>query len=717
MNQRKIQRFSKSLCGGNSILTRGPRIAISVLLLLMVIGLPVMTAGCGHDAKPLKIGVLLDLTGSDAMDFPEVLDWMTEQVNGAGGIGGHPVELVYRDTSGGDIVTPATELAENKDIRVVIGPQRSTELLEIAQLFIDHKKLLISPTATAGSIMRAFTGSDYIWRTCQSDVAQVRSILFELASRDVNSVALVYPQDSYGSTFYEWTGFFCVETGIELKTITGYLPDENLEAVMDAALAGEPDYILTAAFSREAAAFKQIIDSRDTDTKLFFTEAAETPYMIETLGAAAEGIELISPAADPRSGFEEAYYQEFGYYPWDFAATTADAFLLSVYTLARQEYKPRESLEESFRAVVTGTGEPLMWNRSGEAVNQLLKGDLPDVNGASGPMAFDTLNGVDPTESYYSLNRVETWNGETDFRTIARFSSTRTEGIGLLDEATSAVLTRASDRHAALVEAGAVYQPGLRHDLWAVIAVTSSGWDNYRHQADALAVYTMLKENGVSDDHIIIITADDVPWIPENPIQGDIHHEPRGDNLRAEAVIDYDGEAVTIETLRHVLLNGDSPAGQPTLGSDKESNLFIYLVGHGLPGAIPFHEGGRLESSDFAALIDEMYQGKLFRQAFIMVETCFGESMALEIETPGVLFFTGASRMEPSFGARYDRDIKQWLADDFTAQALSSMVIPGMTLQQLYLETYGQVTGSHVRLANYERFGDLNVPVTEFITP
>jgi hypothetical protein len=73
--------------------------------------------------------------------------------------------------------------------------------------------------------------------------------------------------------------------------------------------------------------------------------------------------------------------------------------------------------------------------------------------------------------------------------------------------------------------------------------------------------------------------------------------------------------------------------------------------------------------------------------------------------------------MESSFGATYDFSIKQWLADDFTATALEYIIKPGMTIEQLYIQTYNHVTGSHVKLVNYKNFGDVTAPVSEFFKP
>jgi len=570
--------------------------------------------------------------------------------------------------------------------------------------------------ATASDILRAYGGKGYIWRTCQSDVAQVRSILYELSTRDVTRVSLIYTEDDYGRTFLEWAGFFCTELGIELLHNVAYSPAAAPADVLAQALSGDPQYIVTAVYPEQAVALQRLMDGHATDSRLFFSDAAEAPYLIEQLGAAAEGIETISPAADPDSGFEAAYQAEFGYYPWDYAAPTYDAFLLAVYTLARQEAQP-ETRDASLRKVVSGTGIEVKWNQSGQGVKLLLEGESPRVTGASGPLRFDKESGVDPVESFYSLNRVETVDGVTDFRTIRRFSSSESAGVGLLGEDASAVSTRASARHLALTETGADYQPGERQNLRAVIVSASDGWSNYRHQSDALAVYNRLKENGVSDDDIILFSIDDVPWLSANPLPGDIHHEVKGDNLRQVAEIDYSGDQVTTANLADVLLGKQSADTPVVLQSDASSDVLIYIVGHGSPGVISFRYGEPLSAQNLAQMVDEMYSQKRYRQVLVLLETCYGESLALDMDAPRAVCLTGASRIEASFGATYDSDIKQWLADDFTRHVLAVMAQPNLTLEELYLETYNGVTGSHVRLVNYARFGDLETPVSDFIAP
>jgi ABC-type branched-subunit amino acid transport system substrate-binding protein len=701
------------------------KIALQLLLVIVICSPLAISAACSPSSpQGLKIGVLLPLTGPDAMDSQEVLDWAAKDLNSSGGISGVPIELVYKDTYGADIQSLAQELIDDPSIQIVIGPQKSTELRVVAPLFIKTKKLLISPMATAADILRAYSQKGVIWRTCQSDVAQVRSILFELATRGVTRISLIYTGDDYGKTFLEWTGFFCTELGIDLLHTVVSNQSSKPSDVLDEALTGDPEYILTAAYVTQDVQLKKLLDLRNTETKLFFTDAAETPFLIKNLGAAAEGLELMSPAADPNSGFEEEYFNQYGYYPWDYAAPTCDAFLLSVYTLARQQSRQglahlfqRETLEASFKQVIAGTGDKIKWNAPARAISLLMQGKLPDVEGASGPLKFDIESGVDPVESFYSLNRVETIGGLTDFRTIRRFSSSESAGVGFLEEDSSAVSTRASAKYQNIDTSGTLFQPGIRGNLRAVIISSSGGWDNYRHQSDALSVYNLLKKNGVADKDIILFSVDDVPLSSQNPLKGNIHNEVKGNNIRSNAAIDYSGDQVTLENFRNVLLGNRSEKTSVMLQSDSQSNILIYLVGHGGPRSLNFSNGDQLTSRGLAQLLDEMYSQKKYRQILLLAEACYGESLAMDINTPGILFLTGAARIESSFGAVYDQDIKQWLADDFTRQTLKALEQPGITLEDLYLTVYKRVAGSHVRIVNNANFGDIQVPAAEFIQP
>jgi ABC-type branched-subunit amino acid transport system substrate-binding protein len=699
---------------------------ITILIVLVLIGGSLPIASSCTKTSPFKIGVLLPLSGPDAVDSTEVLDWAKDNVNFEGGINNRRIELIYKDTYGNNIKELAQQFIDDKSINIVIGPGSSSDVYEIAPLFIDSKKLLISPMSTAGDIFRAFGKQQYFWRTCQSDVAQVRLILYHLSMLGVNNISLVYEDTVYGKTFFDWTGFFATELGINLAGIVSFEPGQSdFSGVIEQALESNPEYIIAAAFPQDAVSIKEELDKTDNWVKLFFSDAAESEYVIETLGNEAEGLEGITPSADPATGFESVYRQTFGHIPSNFAAATYDAFMMAIYTLARQEYCGNgplwfggEDIAESLQNVISGEEGTIGWDTQGmkKGIDDILSGKLPDINGASGSLDFDDEFGVDPVATYYTRWVIEDGN----FQMAETLSSWISSDIGIGIEGTSAYRTQGSAKFAEIDGSGTVsYIPEEKEDSWAVIIATSEGWENYRHQAGALAMYDMLKNNGFADDKIILFVADDIADSEDNPLKGNVHYTIGGKNLHENTEIDYSGEQVTLDNLINVLLGNQTDETTDVLETTGKSNIFIYIVDHGLNGSILFKNGDDLTAQKLADTIDSMQADLRYRQIFIVIEACYGESMAKYLDNPGVILITGAAANENSLGYEYDSRIKAWLADDFSSHFISTVSAePDLSILDLYTMVYGKVSGSHVKLCNYINFGNISTTsIAEFVSP
>ncbi|MEN6609540.1 MAG: C13 family peptidase [Methanoregulaceae archaeon] len=688
---------------------------LAAALLIAVIGYGAYTLY--HAITPVRIGVLLPLSGELDENLTEPLEWAKDNINREGGINGRPLELVYRDTGSGNTTQLAREFLNDPSIAIVIGPPTSDDLYAVAPEFIAKKKLLISPEATAGDIVRAFGKKGYIWRTTQGDVAQIKVIFDVLKQKKIQRIALIYENTTYGNTFYQWTGFYATENGIDLSSIQGFEREgADLDSAVTGAVTAKPDIIIAACMPSDAVRIKKDIDASGSGIPLFLTDGGVSPYLVQTLGAAAEGVEATTPTADPGTGFTVAYQAKFGHEPSGYAAPTYDAVLLAAYTAARQESAPFEQLSDSFVFVVRGTGEKKGWDaqEAGETIRSLVSGESPRISGTTGPLLFDNLSGVDPVVSYYAHKAIEAGN----FRTRGIISSIKTGADE--DALSSLALSRAS--MSAFVDVNGT--PGNattlipKKDLWAVIVSTSMDWNNYRHQADALTYYQLLKKNGVSDDHIILMVYDDVPFTSLNPKTGDVHHVPAGENIRKSARVDYNGSEVNPKTFLNVLSGNATPETPVVLGSTDESDVLVYIVDHGSPGAIIFPGGERLSTDTFTAAIQKMADEMKYRKLLVMVDICFGESVWGNATPPGMLYFTGSARTEPSHGAIYDSDIRQWISDDFSSAVYNQLTAnPDITISDLYVNSYELVIGSHVRLLNAAQFGSLNIPVKEFFTP
>lgn len=691
-------------------------------ILIAVAVLAILAAGAWagytviHANTPVRIGVLLPMTGD--VEYREPLEWAKETINSQGGVAGRPVELVYKDTGSGDTARLARELLDDNSIRIVIGPQNSDDVYALAPAFIAKKKVLISPTATSGDILRAYGKNGYVWRTVQGDVSQVKVILTILKGKGAFKVALLAENSSYGQTFYDWTGFFANEYGIDVPFIRQFdAGSPALEGDVADALETNPDYIVAVAWPEDAATIKRAIDRSGKSTKLFLTDAGAQQSLIQTLGTAAEGLEGTSPTADPATGFTEAYEKKFGHRPDDYAAPAYDALLIAALTEARQERAPFESLADSVRQVVYGEATVTGWDAEGvrTALEDTLHGPMPWITGASGGLEYDEVLGVDPIASYYANWQVS--NGT--FRTLRVLDSENST----IPDKTGRESVGGSHASAGLMSsystgAGTYSIPDKRTNFKAVIVGPSRGWKNYRHQADALTIYTLLRQNGVDDDNIILMIYDDIPTVPENPIRGNIHNIPKGQNIRSGAYVDYSGASVTAEMFGNVMTGTKTASTPVVLESDAGTDVFVYIASHGAPGEIVFGTGKSiLTTDDFTAITNSMERDNRYRQAAFFVDTCFGESVATNVTAPGILYLTGAARNEPSLGAVYDMDIRQWLSDEFTSGVITTLQANGnITFRELYPAVYERVTGSHVRMITTGNF-EMDTPVLEYFKP
>ena len=105
--------------------------------------------------------------------------------------------------------------------------------------------------------------------------------------------------------------------------------------------------------------------------------------------------------------------------------------------------------------------------------------------------------------------------------------------------------------------ATSAFVAGDASDHWAVLIAGSSGFGNYRHQADVCHAYQLLKRAGLPEDQIITLAVDDVANSGENPFPGKLFNAPTakgvaGVDVYAGCKIDYSGNKVTPDTFLRV---------------------------------------------------------------------------------------------------------------------------------------------------------------------
>jgi glycosylphosphatidylinositol transamidase (GPIT) subunit GPI8/ABC-type branched-subunit amino acid transport system substrate-binding protein len=676
----------------------------------------------------LKLGVMLTLSGDDDPGYRRPLQWAVDNFNKAGGIGGRPLDLEFFDLNRLDPVETGQKVAQDETLLGVIGPEFSSTTFKVAPFFIDALKPLVSPEATSGELSRAYAGSKYIWRTVEPDVAQVKIQLIIAAQKNPKSISLLTSNDPYGETFFSWFGFFSTEIGLKVMKIVRDNLEDNCAAATAKALEGRPD-ILVAVPSRvkDSVCIVRSLKNISPQTKVIFADGGRFQGMIDELGPDAEGIEGTVPAPAPYTGFEVVYEMVYHRPAPTYSASMYDAVLLLAYGLARSGGVGGPRLATAMTEIVDSRGAMIPWDKYGIAwgLRAIERAELPNITGATGPLDYDPDFHVDPVATNYAHWRVEKGKFVTiDFYSTKEYARSSESTIGQ----DAAFRTLASEANKQKLGGEAIaYNPPPKTGLWAFIVAGSSGWKNYRHQADALANYQLLKANGVKDDHIILVMADDISQNELNPDQGIIRNQVSGNNLYQNVKIDYRLSDLSKQDIFDILAGKPHDHLTQVINSSGSQNIFFFWVGHGgqdgifLDVAEPGEETSDkiLGPQQLKETIQQMSEQQKYRRLLMVVETCHGGVMGTQLEGIGALLLSGASPIESSFGENYDPRLDAWLSDKFAYEfQLLAEKEPQITLSELYGKLYYTVPGSHVSVYNNKHFGNTGVVrLQEFLNP
>lgn len=180
----------------------------------------------------------------------------------------------------------------------------------------------------------------------------------------------------------------------------------------------------------------------------------------------------------------------------------------------------------------------------------------------------------------------------------------------------------------AVTVVGLAQPPVVTGDTFAVIVSTSRFWFNYRHAADALAVYHAMRRLGVPDSRIVLMLAENPASSAHNPTPGRVYavanDREGGDVLSEDAQVDYAGSAVTPDALVRVLTGRHHP-GTPRsqrLSTGPASRVLLYLTGHGGDGFLKFHDKEELASEDLAVALRSAEAAGRFGEVLLLLDTC-----------------------------------------------------------------------------------------------
>ncbi|XP_058262728.1 legumain-like [Hemibagrus wyckioides] len=210
---------------------------------------------------------------------------------------------------------------------------------------------------------------------------------------------------------------------------------------------------------------------------------------------------------------------------------------------------------------------------------------------------------------------------------------------------------------------------GGKSKQWVLLAAGSTGWENYRHQANVCHAYQVMRQNGIPDEQIVVMMYDDIAYNIDNPDTGKIINEPSGPNVYTGVPKDYTGEEVLAGNFLAVLC-GDSdavkkPGPKKVIQSGENDTVFIYISGQGRPGLFSF-PNSTLYAHDLINTVRTMSSNGKFSKMVIYTESPNSGSMLNQLNNSNVYGVSACRPAENSYVYHYDQRLQTYVSDLFT---------------------------------------------------
>ncbi|MBW2565570.1 MAG: ABC transporter substrate-binding protein [Deltaproteobacteria bacterium] len=187
------------------IVGKGAVCLIAAVLLVTLTLIPVVKV---HAAEPYKVGAVFSVTGPlSFLGDPEKKTAMmlAEQINAAGGINGHPLELVVYDDEGkaDKCQLLVRKLITQDKVCAIIGPSLSGNSMAVVAEAKKHEIPLVSCAASHKIVTKdGETGEQRKWvfKTPQSDSMAVEAIYTHMKKHGISKIAIMAASDGFGQS-------------------------------------------------------------------------------------------------------------------------------------------------------------------------------------------------------------------------------------------------------------------------------------------------------------------------------------------------------------------------------------------------------------------------------------------------------------------------------------------------------------------------------------
>ena len=348
----------------------------------------------------LKIGSFLPQTGDLAyLGPPEFagVDLAVEEINDAGGVLGKPVEQATGDSGDltPDIGGEQVDKLLNAGSDVILGAASSSVSLSVIDKIIGANKVMFSPANTSPAF-DTYDDKDLYFRTSPSDVFQGEVLGNLMVEDNLNNVAILARQDSYGEGLSKRLKEVLEEKGATVASYELYSADAtNYTAEVNKIAASKPDSLALIAFEETTKIVPQLIAKNigPQDIPTYFVDGNTADYSNESFDL--EGVKATFPAAaEVPVDFNkklDAIWAPKKLKDYTYGAQSYDAVMLIA--LAAEAAQDDDGLALS-KQIINVSKDGTACTTYADCLQLLKDGEDIDYNGVSGPVDLNDTGSV-----------------------------------------------------------------------------------------------------------------------------------------------------------------------------------------------------------------------------------------------------------------------------------------------------------------------------------
>jgi branched-chain amino acid transport system substrate-binding protein len=319
--------------------------------------------GCNKSQRPIKVGVLLTLSGPQGGIGAQLEQGLMLALERAGmQLGGRKIEIVRVDdrNDAGAGAAAAKKLIDVDKVDVIVGPSHSHVLLAMRNIIHESKMILINPSAGATQVAGELC-SPYIFATCRTNALYSESMGRYLAQKEVKTVAVAAANYAAGVDVVKGFRETFVQEG-KGKIVAELLPPlttTDFTPFLKQMEAANAEAAFAFFVGDLAVNFIKQYDQLGLKEKLplYTTGYTVEQDVLPAQGKAALGVfstSVYGPFLDNNANkkFAPAYKDKYGTYPSEYSVLGFDAgqLLLAGLTSAKGNVDNREALVAAIKS-------------------------------------------------------------------------------------------------------------------------------------------------------------------------------------------------------------------------------------------------------------------------------------------------------------------------------------------------------------------------------